>query len=351
MSNFASDRSNSAHVRLIVFSMTTLFLLTRAAPKLRAASSSTDFDIVIPCCPHAESDFLTALRLAGLWRSALNAGANMANFRTHIAVGTVASGMMATITATAGLTNSQQAISLVLAGALGSVLPDIDLQESRSSRIMFFFIALFLAFCVVFALVTQYSIVEMWILWVGIFLGVRYFGQMAFHHFAVHRGVFHTIPAGILFGFATAAVFYNLFSDPASIAWLGGAFMFFGYLVHLVLDEIYSVDFNNNRIKRSFGTALKIFDSRYIAASTAMIGVTILMFFVTPPYDTFIDIFTKNDVSGFFHDRLLPEEAWFGLDVKLQKLSLFFEGIRGGTPVVDLMPVGSVPDAAAQPPK
>jgi len=72
---------------------------------------------------------------------------------------------------------------------------------------------------------------------------------------------------------------------------------------------------------------------------------------VTPPFDSFIDIFTKNDVSGFFHDRLLPEDAWFGLDVKFQKLTLFFEDIRNRAPAVDLMPVGSVPEAAVQPPR
>ena len=32
-----------------------------------------------------------------------------------------------------------------------------------------------------------------------------------------------------------------------------------GYLMHLVLDEAYSVDFNNKRIKRSFGTALSLY--------------------------------------------------------------------------------------------
>jgi hypothetical protein len=32
-----------------------------------------------------------------------------------------------------------------------------------------------------------------------------------------------------------------------------------GYLTHLVLDEFYSVDLFNRKIKRSFGTALKPF--------------------------------------------------------------------------------------------
>lgn len=248
------------------------------------------------------------------------------------------------MTAAADLTSSQQIISLALAGALGSVLPDIDLQKSRSSRIIFFFLALFLAFCVLFSFVAQYSILEMWILWVSIFLGVRYFGQLAFHKLAVHRGIFHSVPAGLFFGFFTAIVFHNVFGDKAAVAWLGGAFMFFGYIVHLVLDEIYSVDFDNNRIKKSFGTALKLFDFRHVGASIAMTAAMVLIFFATPPYESFVDIFTQNDVSAFFERRLLPEESWFGLDVKLQKLTLFFENFRGMAPAVDSMPVGSLPD-------
>lgn len=316
-----------------------------------SSSHSPQFSLGLSLVLHKPNQICSSQTIGRFRRSALITGANMANFRTHLAVGTVASGMMATITTAAGLTGSQQAISLALAGALGGVLPDIDLQKSRSSRIIFFFIALFLAFCVLFAFVSQYSILEMWILWVGIFLGVRYFGQMAFHQFAVHRGIFHSIPAGVFFGFLTAMIFYNVFGDTATIAWLGGSFMLFGYIVHLLLDELYSVDFDNNRIKRSFGTALKIFDSRYIPASIAMTVVMILTFFVTPPYDSFIDIFTENDVSAFFRDRLLPEESWFGLDVKLEKLASFFEDFRGVAPAVDSMSVGSIPEAAAQQPQ
>ncbi len=44
-----------------------------------------------------------------------------------------------------------------------------------------------------------------------------------------------------------------------------------GYIVHLVLDEIYSVDLKNRKIKKSFGTALKLFkvDSNFAIIQTA----------------------------------------------------------------------------------
>ena len=34
--------------------------------------------------------------------------------------------------------------------------------------------------------------------------------------------------------------------------------VFWGYLIHLILDEIYSVDITGRKIKKSFGSALKI---------------------------------------------------------------------------------------------
>ena len=49
----------------------------------------------------------------------------------------------------------------------------------------------------------------------------------------------------------------------AGTAWIGA-------FSHLVLDEIYSVDFSGNqiRVKRSFGTALKLWDRKSPYTST-----------------------------------------------------------------------------------
>ena len=58
----------------------------------------------------------------------------MANFRTHLAVGTIATGLLATMTMAANVVTPNQVVTLALAGAFGSVLPDIDLERSRSSR-------------------------------------------------------------------------------------------------------------------------------------------------------------------------------------------------------------------------
>ncbi len=240
----------------------------------------------------------------------------MANFATHLGVGTIASGMAATLAVATNMVGQGDVITLALVGALGSVLPDIDLKDSRSSRIIFFALGLFLSIVVLFCVVAKYSIVELWIIWIGAFLTVRYLGHSLFHNFAVHRGVFHSVLAGVFFLLATAAIFHHGLNVPTGISWLAGVFMLFGYLIHLLLDEIYSVDFSGNRVKRSFGTAMKLFEYRDPTASFLMLVAVAGMFFFTPPINQFYDVMATNDLWTELWDRMLPEGHWFGIDLE-----------------------------------
>ena len=55
----------------------------------------------------------------------------MANFTTHIVVGTLVSGTLATLTLAADVIAPENLVAVTMAGSLGSVLPDIDLKDSR----------------------------------------------------------------------------------------------------------------------------------------------------------------------------------------------------------------------------
>ncbi|MEM7621047.1 MAG: metal-dependent hydrolase [Pseudomonadota bacterium] len=248
----------------------------------------------------------------------------MANFRTHIGIGTIATGFLATITMAAAVVTPNQVMSLALAGALGSVLPDIDLQRSRSSRAIFFVLALFFSFCALFSYGWKYSILEMWLIWLAVFLGVRYIGQALFHRFAVHRGVFHSILAGVFFMFAATVICYHILDVSAELSWLAGFFVLFGYIVHLLLDEIYSVDFDNTRIKRSFGSAFKLYEYKSIGASLAMLVAAILAFYIAPSSEAFIKSVSSEDMWLFVWQKLLPDNGLFGWQDQLQKMIAFF---------------------------
>jgi membrane-bound metal-dependent hydrolase YbcI (DUF457 family) len=239
-------------------------------------------------------------------------GIAMANFPTHIAIGTVVSGALATVTVAADMVAPENIVAVTLAGVLGSVLPDIDLKDSRPSRAMFAGLGVFFSFAVLFSLERRYSIAEMLVLWLGTLFLIQYVAQIIFHRFSAHRGIWHSIVAGLFCACVTALVYKRLLRRDEAVAWLAGGFMFIGYLTHLVLDEIYSVDVMDTRIKSSFGTALKIVDPRHPAASGAMVIALILAFIAAPPMKSFVTALSSRTLWSSLQQRLLPQETWFG---------------------------------------
>jgi ABC-type multidrug transport system fused ATPase/permease subunit len=240
----------------------------------------------------------------------------MANFTTHIAVGTVASGLLSTMVMAANIVSPEQLLTLAAAGTLGSILPDVDLKDSRPSQAMFSLLAVFIAFAVLFNIGWRYSIAEMWILWALTYLGVRYIGGWIFHRLSYHRGIYHSLLAGAFFAFLTAAVYRHVLGANETLSWLGGIFMFAGYMVHLTLDEMYSVDVMDVRVKASFGTALKLYDTKHLGHSGAMAVATVLAFLVTPPFWASWKAVSQPEIRAGLQERLLPKQTWFGFIAK-----------------------------------
>jgi hypothetical protein len=237
----------------------------------------------------------------------------MANFTTHIAAGTVVAGALATLTLAADVIAPDNLIAVTMAGVLGSVLPDIDLKDSRPSRAMFAGLAIFFSFAVLFSAAGRFSIAELWILWLGTLLLIRYGLHAVFHNLAVHRGIWHSIIAALFSAAATAVVFGNVLDRHAGVAWLAAGFMLIGYLVHLTLDEIYSVDVMDTRVKSSFGTALKLVDHRHPYATAGMAGALALAIWLAPSPSAFLTGFSSRDMWAGLNERMFPKESWFGV--------------------------------------
>jgi hypothetical protein len=261
----------------------------------------------------------------------------MAKFTTHLAVGTVVSGTLATLTLAADVIAPQNLVAVTLAGCLGSVLPDIDLKDSRPSRALFAGLSIFLSFAVLFHFAERLSIVEMWVIWLGTLFFVRYGLHTLFHRFCIHRGIWHSLAAALVCSFATAIAFYYVFGRPDGVAWLAGAFMLVGYLTHLTLDEIYSVDIVGNYIKKSFGTALKPIDWKHPAASAGMVIAGLLLIFLLPPISTFAEGISSRPLWAGLHERLLPhDQKWFGVFIERGRLA-------AAPPETSLQTTGSLP--------
>lgn len=230
----------------------------------------------------------------------------MANFGTHITVAAAASGLMASLCLQVGFVSEREALLLMLMGTMGGILPDIDLNYSYPSRIMFAFFGIGAAFAVIFAKASEWSIIELWLAGIASFWLVRYPIWTVFHKYTKHRGMVHSIPAAILVLLLVTRFSYEVLDKSAFLAWLVGSFAFFGFIIHLILDELYSVDFMNKRLKRSFGTAIKFYNPKSHTRSWVIIGLVIIAAFLVPSPSQFIDTFATKEAYVIIFNRLLP---------------------------------------------
>ena len=98
--------------------------------------------------------------------------------------------------------------------------------------------------------------------------------------FTVHRGMFHSIPAMLTFGGIT----YLLTGGwPTNERYMMAGGVMGGFFSHLLLDEIYAVEFKTGRwrTKKSFGTAMKLWGgngkSNFAAyAKLAIVGMGVV---------------------------------------------------------------------------
>lgn len=185
----------------------------------------------------------------------------MANFNTHITVAALAS-----MTATAACiqkigVSDQQALILFLLGSLGGMLPDIDSDHSTPAK-WFFRLLTFTAMLAVFTYtmsrfppwhIVGYLLATFILIHVGLAKIIK--------SITVHRGLFHSVPAAALLGMVMYFIGQHSFTWSQHFSWMAAAFISGGYLVHLTLDELYSVDLLGGHLKQSFGSALTLFNT------------------------------------------------------------------------------------------
>ena len=235
----------------------------------------------------------------------------MADFRTHVTVASLGSGLLSTVCLGAGVASPREVIALAVVGAIGGMLPDIDSDHSSPIKIVFTVLGFVSAFLVVFCNVEQYAILELWLLWIAVYLFVRYGVWQVFARFTVHRGIFHSLAAAGFFGLLMTNLSFRVFGCSPLLSWIIGAFVCFGYTVHLLLDEIFSVDFMNTRIKSSFGTALKVIDYRNLTNSALLLGATYVLYTLAPSAESFTAIFFNEQIYLNIQNRFWPNPPWF----------------------------------------
>lgn len=206
----------------------------------------------------------------------------MADFKTHIQVASLISGSAAGTLAWAELVSLPESGLLWLAGSLGGIMPDIDADTSRSMRIIFRLFAT-LATSLVLLYGRQYlSLPDTVLLGLVSYFGVRYPLSWGFARLTVHRGSLHSLLANLVFAGMGVAISYRLFEVSPELAWWVGIFIFFGAVIHLLLDEMYSIDLEGRRLKSSFGTAFKVMQWPALIPNLALLGVLALCVWAAP---------------------------------------------------------------------
>lgn len=105
-----------------------------------------------------------------------------------------------------------------------------------------------------------------------VYFGIRFVAVEFFKRFTVHRGMWHSIPAACSAGLLA----YLVMPSPSeSVRVFKSMAVVVGFVVHLTMDEIWSIDLRRGfRLKSSFGTALKFFGNKQLAN----LAVYVMMF-------------------------------------------------------------------------
>jgi len=177
----------------------------------------------------------------------------MADFKTHVSFSTAAGALYGV-----GIWMLDvPAPTCAIAGgicAIAGMFPDIDSKTSRALQEALYLMAGLVCMLVLLRL-RDYDLNGDLVLTIGAatFLLAKFAVGEIVVHTTVHRGMIHSIPTALIAG----ALAYLLAPGPCAFRIIKAVALVIGFLSHLVLDEIYSVDFRGVRLKKSFGTALK----------------------------------------------------------------------------------------------
>ncbi len=191
----------------------------------------------------------------------------MAAFSTHINVAVVAGGALAVSMHSARLIDNTEAVLMLFLTLVGTVLPDLDSDSSKPVKIAFRLFSLVAPLLLLLSFDKRVPLLYAALFWFFAWMLFELFFFKMVLPFTKHRGVFHTIGMGILFGELFFALFYYVFHTTAYLATLAGFFILYGFIIHLLLDEIYSVDILGGRLKHSFGSACKLYSKRNLLGS------------------------------------------------------------------------------------
>ena len=198
----------------------------------------------------------------------------MADFKTHISAST----MLGVGYGVVGYSNGMTWDSCVVAAGLCSVsgmLPDLDSDSGIPIRETISFAAAVVPMLMIDRF-QELGLTYAQIVAVGglIYVAIRFGLAGIFKRYTVHRGMWHSIPAALT---TTLLGFLICSCNELDVRIYKSLAIFIGFMTHLLLDEMYSIDLRGRRVKKSFGTAIKFFSTRSTWANVSTYGKLIIV--------------------------------------------------------------------------
>ena len=185
----------------------------------------------------------------------------MADYQTHLTGGVIVGTAAAMLSAGLGLVTVAEMPFIALVGVWGGLAPDLDSDNSRPIQIMTHYATLIVPTVALWRIPWLHADLQRaFVAWVLIAAAVRWPLFALFKRFTEHRGMFHSVPAALIFG-GLAFLLAGRRLDDVPLQSAAGISAAAGYFTHLLLDELWSVDFEGRRIKRSFGSAMSLYSS------------------------------------------------------------------------------------------
>ncbi len=216
----------------------------------------------------------------------------MAAFEQHVNIAVIATGVIIIPLHLAGLLDVNESILALCLGIIGGILPDLDSDNSKPIQIIFKMISIFLPLLILLFIGKNMSLLYIIPAWIILTLIINLTLFKFLLSLTIHRGIFHSIPMGFFIGQITTLSFYKLLSINLELSQFAGFFVFFGFIIHLLLDEIYSINAMGIRLKKSFGTALKLYSKNNIIGFLTLYALIGILYFYMPPItDTYLKLF------------------------------------------------------------
>lgn len=201
----------------------------------------------------------------------------LAGHKTHLAAGVATAALLAGTTSIAGgIPHTEQPL-LLACGMAAGLAPDLDSDTSKPLAMLKSVVAIAVGGAVVAdSLARGLSAPEI-AARSGLALGLVALGFVIFTALTVHRGIMHSVPFVALWALLTMQATRS-FGSYLSLA--AGLVALAAGLSHLLLDELWAVDFKAGlvpRLKPTFGTALKFWSSSVFVTAACYAGLVAMV--------------------------------------------------------------------------